>query len=345
MRIFLLAVGDRSRASSRLRVWDHLDWLAGQGHQVVADFVLPPGVQRITLPVALRILARWPLWAWQFLRADRIVIQEALLLAPLLALKRFGKLRRVVFDFSDPVDAIGSGLRNRLQRLGFATMTRLADHVQVENNAYLADLHARGIGVSQFYGPVDARRYGKSAAGVKRPTDPRSPLRIGWTGSPGTLSFIEPLFPVLDDLALTHSIELMLIGVTQVDFKFKHLKVLPTPWTEPEEFRLVPSFQLGLFALDGSEESKRRGAGKLFVYMASGVPFIASGIGIAVDVMQDSAAGFLVAGPQDWRATLAQAISNPSARQAMAARGSRAAETRMSYEVYRKNLLTDLLQA
>lgn len=343
MKIFLLTVGDRSRASSRLRVWDHVDWLSSQGHRVIADYVMPPGVQRITWAVALRIITRWPIWIWQFLSADRILIQEVLLLAPVLVLKRLGKSRRLIFDFSDPVDTIGSGLRNRLQRLGFAAMTRGADHVQVENVAYQSDLRKCGLSVSQFYGPVNAARYRKSANNQCKLDRQNDSLRIGWTGSPGTLTFIEPLFPILDDLARTYPIELMLIGVTRIDYRFSNLKVLPVRWTEDDEFKLVPSFDLGLFALGSDEKSKRRGAGKIFVYMASGVPFIASRIGIAIDVIRDSASGFSVPEPDEWRAVLERAFSGTAARREMAAKASHFAQARMSYEAYRAMLQENLL--
>lgn len=336
MKIFALAVGDRTRASSRLRVWDHLDWLRAQGHTVRVDHAMPVGAQKITPAVAWWIISRWPGWVWSMLWADRILIQECLLLAPVLWLKRLGKKRQVLFDFSDPVDTIGQGLRNRMQRLGFALTTRAADHVMVENGAYLDDLRHRGLAASQFYGPVDAERYGHAAAQVNRANGPA--LRIGWTGSPGTLSFIAPLFPALDALAQQHPISLMLIGVQSVPYEFKHLKVDLVRWTEAGEFDLVPSFDLGLFALDESPKSARRGAGKLFIYMASGVPFIATDRGIAHDLMSEACVGFAVPRPADWPDSLSQAIGAAADRQRMSAQGRQFANARMSYQQYRQTL-------
>lgn len=336
MKIFILAVGDKRRASSRLRVWDHVDWLRAQGYEVTTDYVMPPDVQRVTVVVVWRILVRWPQWAWQFLRADRVLIQETLLLAPLLWIKHWGKLRHVVFDFSDPVDTIGSGLRNRLQRLGFAAMTRGANHVIVENGTYLAELSCRGITTSQFYGPVDVDRY--QIAARAQPTRDRSNVRIGWTGSPGTLSLISPLFPVLDGLADSHRIELMLIGIATVDYPFKNLAVDIRQWTEMDEFQLVPTFDLGLFVLDNLERSKRRGAGKLFIYMAAGVPFFASNLGIAADLMREAQVGYAANTPKDWEAVLDNALSSDLGRLEMASKGSHYAIRYMSYPVYRQKL-------
>ncbi len=337
MKIFILAVGDNRRASSRLRVWDHVDWLRAQGHEVTTDYVMPPDVQRVTVDVIWRILVRWPRWAWKFLRADRVLIQETLLLAPLLWIKNWGKLRHVVFDFSDPVDTIGSGLRNRMQRLGFTAMTRGANHVIVENANYLAELRCRGIDASQFYGPVDVDRYQASARA--RMTCEKTVVRIGWTGSPGTLPFIAPLFPVLDNLAGTHRIELMLVGVTTVDYHFKDLPVKTLKWTERDEFELVASFNLGIFVLENTERAKRRGAGKLFIYMAAGVPFVASNLGIAADLMRESEVGIPVNTIKDWESVIDNALSTDLGGIDMAVKGSHYAARHMSYQVYRMKLV------
>lgn len=341
MKLFLLAVGDRTRASSRLRIWDHVDWLAQQGHDVRAWYVMPAGVHKVTASVAWRILRLWPVWVWNMLWADRIVVQESLLLAPALWLTRLGRRRRFVFDFSDPVDTIGTGFRNKLQRLGFAWTTAAADHVIVENASYVDELRGRGLTVWHCYGPVDVDRY-QAAATALSPRSAEHRLRIGWTGSPGTLAFITPLFAALDAVGATRPIELMLIGVTSITHEFKNLPVILVPWTEAKEFELVPTFDLGLFALDGSARSGRRGAGKLFVYMAAGVPFAATRFGIADDVMRESGVGYAVDSLEKWQQVLAQAVADETGRQRMRASGADHATRQFSYASYRQTLATVL---
>lgn len=337
MKIFILAVGDRCRASSRLRVWDHVEWLRNQGHALTVDYVIPPNAKRITVNIAWRILVRWPNWAWQFLCADRVLIQETLILLPLVCIMRWCKSRFVIFDFSDPVDTIGTGFRNRLQRLGFAVMIRSVNHVVVENSVYLADLRERDIVASQFYGPVDVERY--QASVPERLMRNGAVFRIGWTGSPGTLEFISPLFSIIDNLANQYPIELMLIGVKAVDYSFKHLVVHTRDWTEAEEFQIVPSFDIGIFALDGSERSKRRGAGKLFIYMASGVPFVATNLGIAQDLLRMISVGYPVNDLYSWSDVLIKAILSTEERKSMSIAAVKYARLNMSYSAYRNHLI------
>ncbi|MBD8620610.1 hypothetical protein IFT67_16940 [Sphingomonas sp. CFBP 13728] len=340
MKIFLLAIGARDRASSRLRIWDHVDWLRGQDKSVRADSLVPLGAKVISIQLVARIIARVPRWIAAFLWADAIVLQEVLLLSPLLLIKNLGKDRRVVFDFSDPVDRHGSGWKGYIRRAAFELIVRRADIVMVENRSYLDLLRGRARTCMHFYGPVDATRYGGTRAALL-PRRHDAPVRIGWTGSPGTYRFIAPLMPVIDVIARDHPIEVMLIGVAAIDYDFRHATLRLVAWDETTEFATVPTFDLGLFRLDDSEDALWRGAGKLFIYMAAGVPFLANDRGIARDLMAEAGVGFRVAGGADWETVLRNAVANRDARDRMATASlDRAAM--LSYEAYRATLMAAL---
>lgn len=332
MKLFLLAVGDETRASSRLRIWAHRDWFAQRG-EVAADYTVPHKVGGRQLLV--RILQRYPRWIANFLAADVVLIQETLVLAPLMLLRRLFGSKVVIFDFSDPIDRHAHGLKGRLRKLGFSIMVEHADHVLVENRRYLTDEAIQGRSASGFYGPIDVRRLG--ARGVVPAASP-GPVRIGWTGSPSTIHFLAPVFPVLDELAASFNIELVLMGCTDMPYAFKKLKVTLVPWSEAGEFELLPSFDIGIFALEHTDEGARRGAGKLFLYLAAGVPFVASDWGIASDVMKECGVGFPVESPAHWRDALLDAISAPETRARFALEGRNYALANFSYEVYREKL-------
>lgn len=344
-KIFVLAIGDRSRASSRLRVWDHLSWLQSQPELVVnADYVVPAGYTRLDAALLWRMVKMLPAWIARFFKADSVYIQESLMLAPLVLLKNLGKRRTIVFDFSDPVDLAGASYLRPLRRLLFNMMVKTADHVIVENCAYAEDFKAVGVPVSHFYGPVDVRRYRDATlSGGQRIAD--APLNIGWTGSPSTLGFIEHLFPLLDDIARTRAIRLTLLGVESVGYDFQNLDVITKAWNEEREFQMVPDFDLGLFCLDNTERSLRRGAGKLFIYMAASVPFIASARGIANDLINGSRVGFPVVTDESWEEALLNAIDNAEKRRHYSVAGLAFAEDQLSYEKFRTVLERHLLAA
>ena len=344
MIIFFFAIGARDRASSRLRVWDHLEWFEERGAHVVADSLTPPAARATKAGIAARITRRLPRWVAAFFRSDAVVIQESLLLWPLLYLRNLGKRRRVVFDFSDPVDRHGAGLKGMLRRFAFGRMVRHADVVMVENKSYLKSLQGKARRLAHFYGPVNATRYA-AALGASAEREQRQPgeIRIGWTGSPGTYRFIAPLMPIIDEIARDHPIELMLIGVAEIDYEFRHARLSLVPWHEESEFDIVPTFDLGLFRLEQTPDALWRGAGKLFIYMAAGVPFVASDIGIAHGVIAEAGLGYPVSNDEQWGQVLQTAVSDREGRSRMARQSAAYAREHMSYEAYRQ-LLSSLLE-
>lgn len=337
MRLFLFAVGGHDRASSRLRVWDHLAWLRGHYGDVVADSEMATGVRAIGLGFFVRLTLRYPLWLFRFLQADGILIQESLLLWPAMLLKNIGKRRHVVFDFSDPVDRIGRGFRRRIRTRLFDLMVRRADAVMVENKLYLDHVRGRARQALHFYGPVDATRYREGRERLVRGSG-ENRLRIGWTGSPGTFPLIAPILPAIDALGSERPVELFLIGMTSAPHTFSHARLTLADWTENSEFDLVPSFDLGLFRLDDSENARWRGAGKLFIYMAAGVPFVATDAGIAATLMEESGLGFPVRNDDDWLSVLRVAADDAELRATVADRSLHFARDNFSYELYRVQL-------
>lgn len=342
MKIFLLAIGGRERASSRLRIWDHVDALRAMGHGVEVDSVVAQGGSAADLRFLLRAIGRYPAWLRRFFAADAIVLQQTMAMWPALLLKNVGKRRRVLFDFSDPVDRIGTRAWARwLRRMLWRLVTGRADAVMVENGAYCSALEKRGIEAHRFYGPVDVTRYDAARERMVRREDQR--LRIGWTGSPGTYRFIAPLLPLIDALGQDTPIEVMLIGVEKVDHEFRHAKLTLVPWSEGREFDIVPSFDLGLFRIDDSEDARWRGAGKLWIYLAASVPFIATNRGLAADVMRESELGFPVDGDRaGWVDGLRGAVERTGTRDGFRARSLAFARSELSYERYRDVLLSIL---
>ncbi len=338
MKLFVFAVGAHDRASSRLRIWDHVGWLRERGHAVTAESLMAPCVTGATAGFFGRFLARYPRWILQFLRADAALIQESMALWPAVLLKNLGRRRRLVFDFSDPVDRVGRGASRRIRRRLFRLFASRANAVIVENKLYLEHFAENGTRALHFYGPVDVARYQSSRERLRPECERRERLRIGWTGSPGTFRFIEPLLPAIDALARERPIELLLIGVKSIDFAFSHAQLRLEEWSEEKEFDLVPTFDLGLFRLDGTEDSLWRGAGKLFIYMAAGVPFVATDAGIAQAIMRESGLGFPVARDEQWREVLASAAADAEARRSFAERSLSFARDNLSYELYREQL-------
>ena len=341
-KLFVLAIGDSRRASSRLRVWDHLDWFKEKWGKVYSDYVVPATITRTNLSLVFRLLIRLPVWTYQFFKADDVYIQESLWLAPLVMAKKLGKYRTVVYDFSDPVDLHGGRLVFRCRQWAFKVMTERSDHVIVENKYYLNALKERQPNLSHFYGPINVERYQAYNAESSIKAELSGAVNIGWTGSPATLKLIEPLFPVLDELAGDNQIALTLIGVTKVNYSFSKLNVRLLEWSEFKEFEEVPQFDIGLYRLDDSENSKRRGAGKLFIYMSAAVAYVASNKGIAKDLMSETNVGFPVDN-DEWLQVLKKVVANSADRKRHGQNAVAYAYKNLSYQKFREKLIATMM--
>lgn len=335
----MFAIGARERASSRWRVWDHVDWLRTEGHEVRVDSLAPQGLKNADFGLLLRIAARYPGWLVNFFWADAIIVQETMQLWPVVLFKNLGKRRKLFFDFADPIDRIGSGFKRRLRQMMFNLIARQSDAIIIENGAYADVLGAHRDRVVHFYGPVDATKIREQVDTLRKPTSSERPFRIGWTGSHGTVKFIRPLLPIIDELAREHDIEVMLVGVPALDHGLKNARAIIVPFDETAEFRSVPTFDLALFRLEDTEDALWRGGGKLFIYMSSGAPFIATDRGIASGIMREALVGFAVESDSDWPEMLRRAVEDTDGRNAMTERSLLFAKEHLSYEQYRVRVL------
>ncbi len=336
IKTFCLVIGPRQRASSRLRFHDHEQWLLDNGYDVSSDYVASMDRGFFGIKAKLRVVLRYPLWVLEFSRANIVFMQESMILWPVIWLARcFGLNKKIIFDFSDPVDYTPSKWMRGYRKWMFKGMLERADIVVCENPLY-RDLY-RDVkpNIRAFYGPVNQLGYQESEKVESHENDA---IRIGWTGSPGTLALIEPLFPLIDELGKDFNILLTLVGVDNVAFEFTNVKLECHPWSEPLEYSMVPSFDLGLFALDESEKSERRGAGKLFIYMAAAVPFIATRKGIASCVMDESSVGFAVDTPDKWLEVLRLALQDAKTRDKYSEEGEVFAFNNFTYQRYRSEL-------
>jgi glycosyltransferase involved in cell wall biosynthesis len=243
--------------------------------------------------------------------ADVVVIQESLLSMGLLRLlKKLNK--KVIFDFSDPVHLLhldtGRSLFKRslfyvTDRRRFYKTLKIASHIVVENES-LAVLKSSKSDAVVMRGPIDCHHFSPVAKNNKET------VTIGWTGSPSTYSFIEPLLAKIDNLGSKMKLEVVLVGSGKTNVELQNVKVRCVDWSLENERVTIPTFDIGLFNLADTEWDKARGGGKLFVYMACGVPFISPDLGIGRQVYDESGAGVLVENYDNWINTLEQLVTD-----------------------------------
>ncbi|MBI3616104.1 MAG: glycosyltransferase [Candidatus Omnitrophica bacterium] len=337
-RILFIATHPKEVASTRYRVLAYLPALEKAGFEVqVEPFFSSEDLQGTYRPqgpdgkMGKVLKASWK--RWMKLRrssADLIFIHRELfpwgvaggmaLLFPLLREKG----RPLIYDFDDAVylpHRQHHPFLGKLENPASVNHLLTACHQIIAGNLHLAQYaHRWNSRVEYLPTPVDTDRLFPSSRIPKT-----TPCTIGWIGSPFTAKYLESLLPALDALAQKRAFRLKVIGAGK-PIHLHHAQVENRPWnlfTEAEEFR---SCDIGVYPLWDDEWSKGKCGFKALQFMASGVPVVASAVGMNVQILQHGKNGFLAKTPEDWLAHLARMIDDPSLRREMSLSGRQTVE-------------------
>ena len=158
---------------------------------------------------------------------------------------------------------------------------------------------------------------------------------IGWSGTSGGYAYFEMLQNSLAQFLLRHS-----------DWKIRfisdcppNLPLLPKnqieyyPWSPLNEASLTADMDIGLMPLDNNSWSYGKCSYKMLLYMACGVPVIASAIGMNLDILRMDDVGFGVNTHDDWLFALDALVDNAELRRDMGSRGRQLVEQQFSLKI------------
>lgn len=240
----------------------------------------------------------------------------------LMQLRRAAK--RIVYDVDDAVmyrDTLSLGRQeSRSRRARFAATVKAADWVVV-GNRYL-ERHAREHTdrVSVLPTAIDLSLY------AERTWEPRSgPRVLGWIGDTGSVAYLERQRPLFE--AIGKACPDLVFRVISSRFpEYEHLRVEGIPWRPEIEAETLRSFDIGVMPLPDDPWSKGKCALKLLQYMASGVPAVASPVGMNADVIRDGENGFAPTTVEGWIAAVRTLAADPALRERMGRAGRRTVE-------------------
>lgn len=341
-------------ASSRTRVFQYLPYLRAQGIEARVITVLPDRglggsqVQVTRSPWSKLGYYCWAAWRtfgcglqvwWAARRAEVLFVQKVIFPAPVRWLLRWRR-PPMVYDFDDAIfttEVRGrhwlAAWKERRNAAGLPAMLRLADHVLVENE-YTAAFAARHCpSFSTITGPIDTRRYTPGGA----PAAVREEVVLGWIGSPSTLAYLQLIREPLARLGRRFpQLRLRVIGAAAVELE--GVPVEAEPWTLEGEVEGLRGFDVGLMPIPDDPWTRGKGGYKLLQYMATGLPVVASPVGINCQIVRHGETGFWASAPQDWEEFLARLIADPALRRQMGARGRAAMETCYALELHARSL-------
>ncbi len=200
----------------------------------------------------------------------------------------------------------------------------------IAGNTYLAE-RAKLAGakhVEWIPTVVDQSRYiPRSEAGSGRKV-------IGWIGSPSTQKYVLDIKEALHTVCERHSARLLLVGATQdiVD-KLSGIEVEVAAWSEGSEAQLIQQMDIGIMPLPDGPWEKGKCGYKLIQYMATGVPVIASPVGVNSDIINGSCCGYLADDIEQWSNSLDTLLSYADQREKFGKAGREAVEDVYSLQV------------
>ena len=336
LRVLAFTPAPESGAAGRYRVFQYREPLRALGIELEpAPFLDEDAFRRLYRPGVTRK-------AWDLARRTRSLLARlrsagrydlALVhreLWPLaggwpLALMRRGQ-PRWVFDLDDAVFLPNVSDANRrfvgLKAHGSVAEIAAGARAVAAGNAWLADWARR-----QRPGrPADEVQVIPTVVDSERWTpvtpDQDGSVRLLWIGSPTTLRYLEAWGPVLSRLGTRHSqLELHVIGS---HLELPGIRCCSYEWSAATERSIAARCHIGLAPLaDGDWERGKCGL-KLLLYMALGLPAVASRAGVHPEIVTPGEDGELVDGDESLEATLDRLVGDPARRSALgrAARGT-----------------------
>jgi len=305
--LFLPQTAERG-PSSRYRVYQLLPRL----RQLGIDCEVSPGIDaalyddiylRRTRSKAAAFRAIWHRRRADLQRAtdfDVVVVQKGFFPGLYAGLERQIAARRpVVFDFDDAIwlpRQGGNPILRRLHREGTVQeILRRATGV-IAGNEFLADYARQFAGtVTVVPSAVELARYRRGAG-----------TTVGWIGSRSTLPYLRPLAPVFQELGITPRVIAAGIPDFPADFR---------PWQLETEVAELAGLGIGVAPLPDNQWERGKCGVKILQYMASGLPVVASPVGVQRELVRDGVTGFHATTPAEWRDRLRQLLADAALRQ------------------------------
>lgn len=233
----------------------------------------------------------------------------------------------IVADYDDAIfhnyDQSGNPLiRAALGQKIDAVMRRSA--VVVVGNKYLEQraLKAGAARVVVIPTVVDLTKYTRIG-----PIKESGRLVIGWIGTPITQRYLIQASEALDDAVSAINAELKLVGASnEIRRYFPKSNLIVEEWNANTENAHLRSFDIGIMPITDAPFERGKCGYKIVQYMASGVPVVASAVGVNVDLVTESGCGFLVDANASWRSAIKQLALDEHFRHEAGLRGRLAVE-------------------
>ena len=320
MRVLFLTLYPGSAASPRYRVGQYLDYLRAQGFEcTLAPALAEKQFARLSAAARNGSAARYHLAETsnrlrQLLAArrfDLVFLQKGVLSAHVRGAIRLvrGCCQRLVYDFDDAVHlAPPNALRGPWRSLEDPAQIRklfgVADLVLAGNRWLEEEAIAEGGCAEWLPTVVDTDRFVPA-------TRPPDKFRVGWIGGPSTTGSLNLLSAAVERLS---GAEWYAVGADPSRLACGNIAV--RPWSYDTEVAEIQRFAVGVMPLPKDDWTRGKCGLKALLYMACGVPCVATPFGAALDIIEPDRTGLFADSPDEWVAAL-ERLRDPVERRRM----------------------------
>lgn len=303
-KIILFTIGNIDHPSSRIRGIQYIPYFEEAGYRVKWIPRIPPKPKnKFDKYFVFPILKRWYSlirnYHLVFSKPDYFFIQKIFISKKLLQKAKNG-YSKIIFDFDD---AIYLDKNNSKAKQSTDTMIRFADKVVVSND--ILKNYSKGINPNTtiITTPIDTKRI------FPNKVINNKPFTIGWIGSYWTTPYLKIVEEALKTLSTKYSIKLLLVGADE-SYNIEGVEVEHHTWMFDKELEEINLFDIGIMPLTSDEYSNAKGGYKLLMYLAAGIPQIASPVGINKNIIIENKTGFLAKTTKDWVNHISYLIEN-----------------------------------
>jgi glycosyltransferase involved in cell wall biosynthesis len=149
---------------------------------------------------------------------------------------------------------------------------------------------------------------------------------IGWIGTHSTFPFLEALFPVLEELAKTCRFKLRIIGSGKMGVRINGIEIENLDWSLEREVADFQNLDIGLYPIRVSASAneewiKGKSGFKAVQYLAVGVPFVMSPVGVCAEIGIDGETHFSATTDQEWFVALERLLASAELRRSFGQAG------------------------
>lgn len=299
-KLLLFLIMGRNVPSSKFRVLDYLPFLEEMGwnHHIVAGGT-----------------GFW--MKWKILKMvqnfDLVFIQKKLF--PSFYLRMLKRRNpNIIFDFDDalfareptekPFRLMKPGTWYTKRRL--REVLQLAVHVIAGNRvlAGYAKLYTQNLSIIPT--PVKLSDYSFNKKG-------EGPVVIGWLGTGRNLIYLREIESAIRRIA-TQFPEVEWRILSDRSYELDGVAIQNIPWDDSTAMEELSRFDIGLMPLFDDLWSRGKCAFKILQYMASGIPCVASPVGMNTEVIEGGVTGYLAGNTQEWSDILIRLICDGDLR-------------------------------